>query len=151
MLSASNVCHRIRKYPKFIVVWNEYAVTSYSNQKSDGASGFGLKAKAKQQKLPNDKLKKLDLLVERMPKTTLDIVKRVQMSKPQGYRQMQKLPPLSEVPKKKPIDIVDAARAVSKDFKKKSVSNELLVSIGLNPHALKKAQANGTKYDSINI
>lgn len=144
MLSAFNVCHRIRKYPKFNVVWNEHAIASYSNQKSDEASGFGLKGKTKPQKLPSDKLKKLDLLVERMPKTTLDIVKRVQMSKPQGYRQMQKLPPLSEMPEKKPKDVVDAARAVSKDLRKKSVSNELLTSIGLNPQALKKAQAKGT-------
>lgn len=144
MLLAPSICYRARQCQNIRVVFNSYSIASYSSDgKSDGTSKT-TKARATapttSRKLSAEKLKLLDLLVERMPRSTLDIVKKVQMTKPGGHKQMQKESTISKLPEKKPRDIVNAARAVATQLESKAVGKVLLKSVGLNPKKISSAQ-----------
>lgn len=130
-------CHGLRKCHKLPILFNQYSAASYSNSRNDGNGKKKTeKTQGGENKLPDEKLKELNKLLKSMPSSSFDIVNKVQMTKPIGYKALQKIILKTEPPKnpaKKPDNFISAAKSVAAEIGEKKVQNHLLQSVGLKP------------------
>lgn len=140
---AMNRCHGLRECHKLPIILTTCSTACYSNKKGSGYGKKNDEKKDTENKLPDEKLRKLNEMIKRMPNSSIGIVSNVQMSKPIGYKALKEIidkkKPAKQI-EKKPKDIIQAAQRVAAEIGHKKVQKHLLESVGLNVKKLKSAQ-----------